>query len=397
VARLGQRFFFDPAFSGPLVDGDNDGESTTLGHLGETGRVACAGCHVASAGFLDDRTLGQQLSLGAGWTHRRTPSLLDVGQARLVMWDGRIDTLYGQIFGPLEAANEMNSSRLYAATQVWTLYRAPYEAVFGALPPLDDARRFPRLAAAQTGCRQIAAPDRFECHGMPGDGAEYDHMAPGDQDAVTRVVVNVGKAIGAYERLLACGAGRFDAWVHGRADALTRAEQRGAALFVGRAGCVACHAGPFLSDQGFHNVGLRPVLVSTVFLDANDHGAAGDPAGPSPSGIPRAIADPLNVRGRFSDGDDGRLPAVVSPAMEGAFRTPALRCVGMRPSFMHTGQLRSLEAVVEFFDRGGDPVGYPGANELHPLGLSVRERADLVAFLRALDGPGPAAALRAAP
>jgi hypothetical protein len=65
---------------------------------------------------------------------------------------------------------------------------------------------------------------------------------------------------------------------------------------------------------------------------------------------------------------------------------------------MHTAQLASLEQVVAFFDRGGDPAGgYPGTSELHALGLSDRERADLVAFLGALVGPGPGADLLVAP
>src|SRR5262245_23353950 len=46
AAALGQRFFFDPGFSGPLLDGANDGTRGTLGRQGEPGRVACAGCHV---------------------------------------------------------------------------------------------------------------------------------------------------------------------------------------------------------------------------------------------------------------------------------------------------------------------------------------------------------------
>ena len=60
---------------------------------------------------------------------------------------------------------------------------------------------------------------------------------------------------------------------------------------------------------------------------------------------------------------------------------------------MHTGQMLSLDKVVAFFDRGGDSVGFPGVSELEPLGLSARERADLVAFLNSLDGPGPNPAL----
>jgi len=64
---------------------------------------------------------------------------------------------------------------------------------------------------------------------------------------------------------------------------------------------------------------------------------------------------------------------------------------------MHTGQLTDLDQVMRFFDRGGDPSGYPGVNELSALGLSADERADLVAFVRALSGAGPDAELLGPP
>ena len=79
--------------------------------------------------------------------------------------------------------------------------------------------------------------------------------------------------------------------------------------------------------------------------------------------------------------------------MEGAFRTPILRCVARRPSFMHTGQVQSLEAVVDFFAMGGHPGGFFGSKEIGPLGLDAAQKKDLVAFLGALDGPGADAAL----
>jgi cytochrome c peroxidase len=299
------------------------------------------------------------------------------------MWDGRHDALYNQVFGPLESVVEMNSSRLFMAEQLYRLYKGDYQAIFGAMPSLDDANQFPQLAAALTGCQPKNASDpQPMCdgpfHGRPGDGAEFDGLPSALQDAVTTVVVNAGKAIGAFERQLTCGATPFDAWVRGDASAISAAAQRGAGLFVGKANCVRCHAGPYLSDQQFHNTGLVAETVQQAFIDADDRGAA--------SGIVAALADPLSSLGPFSDGNDGRLPSMVTAAMEGAFRTPTLRCVSLRPTFMHTGQLQTLDRVVAFFNQGGGH--YLGANELRALGLTTNEEQDLVAFLNALQGPG---------
>jgi cytochrome c peroxidase len=397
AAALGQQLFFDPSFSGQLLDTDNQGPPQALGVAtatsGETGKVACAGCHLPASGFSDTRSFQLQISLGAGWGRRRAPSLLDVGQATLIMWDGRKDSLFSQIFGPLETVVEMNSSRLYMAEQLYKLYQSDYEAVFGPMPPLGDATQFPPLAADVTGCIPSNRTDPSPTcdgpfHGMPGDGAEFDGMTPANQTAVTTVVANAGKAIGAYERLLSCGESPFDAWMHGDATAVSRAVQRGAAVFVGKGNCVTCHSGPFMSDQKFHNVGLAPTVVQQAFVDSDDQGEA--------TGLPQLLASPLNSAGTYSDGTDGRIPAAVTSAMAGAFRTPMMRCVGMRPTFMHTGQLGTLAAVVTFFNQGGDPANrYPGTSELSPLGLSALDESDLVAFLQALTGPGAPPALQA--
>lgn len=391
AARFGQALFFDARFSGQLLDGDNDASEHALGMKGDVGKVACAGCHVPEDGFSDTRTLHRQVSLGAGWGLRRAPSLLDSAQSRLLMWDGRRDSFFGQAFAVLENEVEMNSSRLYAAHQVFANHRQEYEAIFGPLPPLGDATRFPPITAKQTGCRSLDRNNKCvgTRRGAPGDGAEFDALPPADQDAVTRVFVNVGKALGAYQRRLTCGASPFDAWIQGDEAALSRAAQRGAGLFVGRAGCVKCHSGPYFSDEKFHNVGLQPGVVAVVFIDANDQGAS--------AGLSQLLDDPLNSHGVFSDGSDDRLAREPEEMPLGAFRTPRLRCVAGRPSFMHTAQLRSLAEVAAFFNRGGDKFGFLGTSELQPLGLNDREQADLVAFLESLSGRGPDVALLAPP
>lgn len=389
---FGQRLFFDTAFSGRLLEGDNDGGGAALGKQGEAGRISCAGCHVPQSGFVDTRSPHRQVSLGAQWTLRRSPTLLEVAFASLYNWDGRRDSLWNQALGVMESNREFNSSRLFVAEQLFRLHRAEYEAIFGPMPPLDDAARFPQLRPETTGCVEVNTSQgaRFVCRGVPGDAAEYDSMTAEDQAVVTRVAVNATKALAAYVRRLRCGPGRFDRWLGGDVAALSRSEQRGAALFVGRARCVSCHSGPRLTDDAFHNVGLSPAMVAVAIVDLDDRGAA--------AGITAARTDPMNTAGAFSDGDRHVLPATSSPALEGAFRTPTLRCSSSQPSFMHTGQMTNLEQVMAFFDRGGDPPGaYPGTTELVRLGLGERERADLVAFLGSLTGPGPEAALLAAP
>ena len=275
---------------------------------------------------------------------------------------------------------------------------AKSQAVFGPLPNLSGSLALPALSASQTGCYPTADTSTLTCdahtYGVPGDSQLYEPLSAAAKQLVNQVVINSGKAIAAYERRLSCGPGAFDAWMHGDAAALSRSAQRGAALFVAKAQCVKRHSGPFFSDQQFHNVGLSPVRVQGgAFLDANDHGAR--------DGLTVVLADPLNTQGAFSDapGGDGRLPTAVSPALDGAFRTPTLRCLGRRPKYMHTGQLRDLASVVDFFDQGGSgaTLGTIGQNELNALGLARREQADLVAFLQALEGPGPAAKLLTKP
>jgi cytochrome c peroxidase len=382
--QFGQELFFETSLSGPLLDRDNDGSSSTLGIAGEAGRVSCAGCHVPSSGFVDTRSPHRQISLAAQWTKRRSPTLLEVGFLPVFNWDGRRDTLWNQALGVMESAQEFNSGRLFIAQQIFRKFRAEYEAIFGAMPPLDDAARFPPLEPSEAGC-QAGPVETARCRGKPGDGADYDNMAPDDRIAVTTVTVNVTKAIAAYLRLLRCGPSRFDQWLAGDPAALSESEQRGAALFVGAGRCASCHSGPTFTDGKFHNVGLRPATVAVAFTDTGDRGAG--------EGVALSLSDPLNGRGAFSDGDPGTLPASVSPELEGAFRTPTLRCISTQPSFMHTGQHKSLASVVEFFNRGGDPAGYPGTNELAPLELTDEDKTDLVAFLGSLQGSGADAKL----
>jgi cytochrome c peroxidase len=265
------------------------------------------------------------------------------------------------------------------ARQIAALYRGEYEALFGPLPALDQ---FPVLSAADAGCATL--PSNAATASCPKPGAE--------DEQVTRVVANMGKAISAYTRLLTCGESRFDRWIRGDAAALTAEEQAGALVFVGKGGCDGCHSGPYFTDQKFHNVGVPGGVVPFTGIDtSNDRGAA--------AGLALVLDDWLGPQGPFSDGDDGRLAHVPEDLtkLEGAFRTPGLRCMENRKSYMHNGEFRTLEDVVELFDAGKGHAGYVGTSEIKPLGLTVEEKAQLVAFMRTLQGPGPDPSLREAP
>lgn len=72
-------------------------------------------------------------------------------------------------------------------------------------------------------------------------------------------------------------------------------------------------------------------------------------------------------------------------AVPGAFKIPTLRNVELTGPYMHNGSMKTLEEVVDFYNRGGNfdnPQHF--ATLVFPQGLSADNKADLVAFLRSL-------------
>lgn len=167
-------------------------------------------------------------------------------------------------------------------------------------------------------------------------------------------LANVAKAIAAFERTLVTPDSRFDAYARGDKQALTEREKRGLLLFIGKAACSECHSGPNLSDSKFYVLGVRQ-------------------------------------RGPLAD-DVGRYAVTKDERDLRAFKTPTLRNVALTAPYMHDGSLATLEEVVELYDRGGGPAPNRSA-KLLPLRLTPREKRDLVAFLKALTGTPPAAAV----
>jgi cytochrome c peroxidase len=205
-------------------------------------------------------------------------------------------------------------------------------------------------------------------------------------DRDEHIFVNVGKALEAYVRRLLPGPSAFDAYVEALlvgdptgGGHLSPAAERGLRDFL-RGGCVSCHHGPLFTDGEFHNLGLAPSIGVSDSHPGRRHGAT------------EAKASRYRCGSRFSDAHACGELRFLDPDFDdfiGAFKTPTLRNVAQTAPYMHTGQLPSLEAVIEHYKTlPGSPAVGRRDPQLQPLGRSISTH-DLAAFLRTLTGELP--------
>ncbi len=445
AALLGQRFYFNPAFSGPAYSRDSLGrpvpalpESPSVmgAHMGQSIQASCATCHDPARGGIATQAFPAETSVGAGWVGTNALPTLNAAYYDVLLWFGAVDSLWGLNAFVVESPVVMNSNRLQVAWRIADTYRAQYEAIFRPLPlagtSLEQAARV-ELGTGQ--CRPVAGAcptaqgcaeeplasggmgcfPRFPLQGRPGNtpgcqrgeaaepfGDAFDCMAPEDQQAITRVLVDFGKAIAAYEYRLVSRNSRFDQWVAAgpESELLPPAARRGARLFVGKAACIDCHATPLLSDQGFHNVGV-PQVGPGVPTEADCVAGSVCDCVAGINCLPWGASTGLRVLKGFgfrrdtawsdlpTDTSRSRYYALMpSPALRGTWRTPSLRDVALTGPYMHNGLYRTLSEVVQHYNQGGARSGFSGSASvrLEPLFLSELEQADLVAFLETLTG-----------
>lgn len=152
----------------------------------------------------------------------------------------------------------------------------------------------------------------------------------------------IAKAIAAFERTILSGDSAYDRHQAGNEKALSDSAKRGMEIFFNKGHCSACHAGANFSDAAFHNIGVG------MDKDKPDEGR-------------QAISKMLGDRG--------------------SFKTPGLRDIARSAPYMHDGSLKTLEEVVEHYNKGG--IANPQLDEeIFPLNLTAEEKADLVAFLK---------------
>lgn len=333
--------------------------------LSSTNTTSCGTCHIPTAGGSDPRSFGGS-TLNPGFdgvfgtpddvvgspgvignqgdstyvptppfglrvqvTGRKAPSMINAAFANELFWDGRApstftDPVTGQVVLFANAALESQA----------------------AAPPLNTiemghfGRDWLDVAARIQGCDPLALSPAIPASIADAiDGRSYPELFVDAFGSPAVTPARVIQALASYERTLISDQTPFDAFQAGDPTALTPLELQGLQVFNDPQNrCSTCHSGPLFTDQGFHDVGVRPDIE-----------------------------------------DLGRFDVTGAPPDRGRFKTPSLRNVGLRAPYFHNGGMATLEEVVDFYDRGGD---FPADPLIQPLGLSPQERTALVAFLR---------------
>lgn len=296
--------------------------------------LSCAMCHIPEQGFTNN-AMARAVGMEGRSLRRNAASLYNLAWADPLHVDGR---------------------ERFLDTLVWGEFL--------------NRERMGNTSVAMVLDKVLALPDyagRFES-AFDGRGAD---------------MVTVGVAMASYLRTLVSANSPFDRWrFAGEEAALPADAQRGYDLFTGRAGCVSCHRvaedHALFSDGQLHDTGIgwhhsmgRKPKARTIEI------ASGIRIEVDLDAVSGTEERPFNDLGLYEVTQD--------PADRWKFRTPGLRNIALTGPYMHDGSLRSLEDVIDYYDRGGhvhdaiDP-------RIRPLGLTADERADLVAFLRSLTG-----------
>lgn len=186
-AALGRLLFFDP-----ILSQNND--------------RSCATCHHPDLGLGDGRARG--LGMDGADLARNVPTLWNVGYAKNLFWDGRLQSLEAQAELPLTHPNEMGVTDTGAVV-----------AELAAIPEYQD-----------------------KFNAIFPDGITFE---------------NIERALAAFQRTLITDASPFDRYAAGDFNALTPPQRRGLTLFrSGATRCFECHTAPTFASDTFRVIGV---------------------------------------------------------------------------------------------------------------------------------------------
>ena len=300
--------------------------------LSADGAVSCATCHDPKRAFTDGKRIAEGIAGRTGI--RNSPTLLNAMFNAGQFWDGRAGSLEEQAKMPLINSIEMGNRSLgEVADRIASIpeYTKAFDQVFGS--------------------------------------------------AVT--IENIAKAIGAFERTLVSANSPLDRYLAGDVNAMSESARSGLALFRGKARCGVCHAFnqnfaafatfPFLTDMNYRNTGIAANYGGFDSLARRAMAASRE----------RSNEPTTELIKHERAGELGRFLISGNSLDVGAFRTPSLRNVELTAPYFHDGSAATLEDVVRYYIKGGNP----NANrdwQLEPVSLTESEQRDLVEFLKAL-------------
>lgn len=280
--------------------------------------LSCATCHDPKKGWSDGLPLSR--AYPASEYFRNSPTLLNSGFKKRFMWDGRLD-----------------------GSDMGTLVR---DMITEAHTMNADGR------LVQERLKQVP---------------EYNEMwQKFRKDDINGM--RVFNVVGEFVKTLVSKNAPIDKFLKGDQNALNDSQREGYALFKGKANCTSCHNGPIGSDGNLHRTGvpenpevtrdpLRHITMARHY---------------STSGLPNYMNTHEDV---------GFQAITKNPKDKGKFATPSLRDLKYTAPYMHNGMFATLDAVVDFYSKGGG-----AGSELKPLNLSDTEKRSLVAFLESLSG-----------
>lgn len=294
---------------------------------------SCAMCHIPEQGFTSNEHKTATGIEGRS-IRRNSPTLYNVGYAERLFHDGRESTLEQQVWGPLLARNEMGNPSIGSV--------------------IDKIKNIPEY------------PELFMEAFDKGPNME-----------------TIGMAIANYERTLNSANSPFDRWKYGKStSAMSLKAQRGFELFIGKAGCAACHTigqdFSLFTDNRLHNTGLG-------YSDSLGKDREFRQIQLAPGVFVRLDTETIKSVSEKKPNDLGLYEITQNPNDRWKYKTPNLRNVALTSPYMHNGIFSTLDEIVDFYNRGGmdnetlDPL-------ISPLGLSLDERKNIVAFLEALTG-----------
>ncbi len=305
-----------------------------------TGKISCATCHVPEMGFTDSPL---QVSKGIRdlTGTRNAPTIINSAYNSSQFWDGRSPDLEDQSLHPFVNPVEMG---------------------------LND--HAPILKIIRTDPEYVKAFKKVF-----------------DVSPVEITIRHVVKAIAAFERVIISANSRFDRWYFNGEDVLSKEEKKGFDVFIGNGRCVSCHVIEYTTalfiDNKFHNVGVGINRVS----DDDISRLTGE--------FLKAIYDQSTVDKKvLSDtktSELGRFAVTRNIAEVGSFKTPTLRNIALTAPYMHDGSLKTLEEVIDHYNRGGASSDKEKINPylsggIRPLNLTQDEKDALTAFMKTLTG-----------